>query len=402
MDGYRQYIQRTGRVSGLKGTVKKNGLGLFLAVVAAGAVPLLAGFTFSLKGPIPKTYTDVTKPPYNAIPNDGQDDSVAFQSALNDLKTAGGGSLYIPDGGYRFDSIVTVTNSAAWGLTIRGQSTNVCLYSNNTNGIFRLAHTTRKEEITIRDLSLIANVPGAGTAVEVTSPQGGANDKRILTMDNVQIRYYGTTNFFTKGVVSTGIYRPLISNCSFLGPVDAADMSDQSLSFSSKIGFDMSDCYAPVVENCSATGVDTAYNFVAATNAVPEDGAFRNCTADSCKTGIRFQLTAGGVEPTLWVTGCEIKARDTGVWITGRRIFHITGSTFRQLSPAYALQDVRLEYCHLGLLIGNTFAGELAGGRRNVTVDQNGLDLIFAGNSWSAGVGESVLVDAGAQGVFVY
>ena len=373
-----------------------------IAGLAAGIImPLLLGFSFILRPPIPNPYTDVTDAPYNAVPNDGQDDSAAFQLALDDLKAAGGGSLYIPDGGYRFDALVAVTNGE-WGLTIRGESTETRLYSNNPDGIFRLTHTSRKEEITIRDLSLVANYPGAGTAIEVTSPAGGVNDKRILTADNIHIRYAGETNYFNKGIVATGIYRPLISNCTFLGPVDAEDMSDTSLSFSAEIGFDVSDCYAPVVEECQATGVGTAYYFVTAPNSLPEDGAFRYCTADYCKIGVKFHLGSVAREPTFWVTGCDLEARDYGVWVYGRRILHITGNTFRQLSETHALRDIQLDNCHLGVVLDNTFSGSLAGGRKNIAVDQDGLDLIFAGNAYSGSVGDAVQTDPGAVDVFIY
>jgi hypothetical protein len=375
------------------------------AVLATSvSVPLVAGLVFVLGAPAdppPKTYTDVTASPYGAVPDDGQDDSAAFQSALNDLKAAGGGSLYIPNGSYRFDSIVTVTNSD-WGLTLRGQSTNARLYSNNTNGIFRLTHTSRKEEITLRDFSLIATLPGAGTAIEVTSPQGGVADKRIVTADNLSFRFFGATNYFNRGLVVTGVYRPLISRCSFSGPVDEADLSDTSLSFKTQTAFDVSDCYAPVIEQCSVSGVDTAYYFVASSNAVPEDGAIRSSSADDCKTGIRFQMADGVVEPTLWITDCNITARDTGAWITGRRILHITGSTFQQLSAAHPLTDIQLDNVHLGVVLGNAFAGDLSGGRKNVRIDADGLDLLFAENTWSGTPEESVQIDAAAEDVYVY
>ena len=374
---------------------------LLLMLIAGFALPLLLGFRFVLFSPRPNPYTDVTDAPYNAIPNDGQDDSAAFQLALDDLKATGGGSLYIPDGGYRFDALVAVTNGE-WGLTIRGESTAVRLYGNNPDGIFRLTHTSRKEEITIRDLSLIANYPGAGTAIEVTSPAGGANDKRILTADNLHIRYAGETNYFNKGIIATGIYRPLISNCTFRGPIDPEDMSDTSLSFRADIGFDVSDCYAPVVEGCLATGVGTAYYVVTATNSLPEDGAFRYCTADYCKTGVKFHLGSVAREPTLWVTGCDLKARDYGAWVYGRRILHITGNTFSQLSEEHALRDIQLDNCHLGVVLDNTFFGSLAGGRKNIVVDSDGLDLLFAENTYSGVVGDAVQTDLGAVDVFIY
>ena len=178
-------------------------------------------------------------------------------------------------------------------------------------------------------------------------------------------------------------------------------MGDASLSFRAEIGFDVSDSYAPVIEDCLATGVGTAYYFVTASNVTPEDGAFRYCTADYCKTGVRFVQTVG-VEPTLWITGCDLTARDYGAWIVGRRILHITGNTFRQLSEAYALRDIQLDWAHLGVVLDNTFPGSLVGGRKNIAVDADGLDLIFSGNAYSGGAGDAVQVDPGAVDIFMY
>ena len=342
---------------------------------------------------------DVTDPPYNAVPNDGQDDSTAFQSALDDLVSSGGGSLYVPDGGYRFDHRIEVS-AGDIGLSIRGESVNARLYANNPNGIFRLSFSGRKEELSIRSLSIVANYPGAGTAVEATSPPGGLNDKRVVLVDNVHMHSSNPSNYFDMGIVVTGVYRPLISNCSFRGSVDAGDMSDGSPTFQSQTGFDLSNCYAPVVENCLAEGVDTAYCFNSP-NAGPEDGAFRFCVADYCKTGIRFDQGTDR-EPTLWVTDCDIRARDHGVTILGRRIFHITGSTFDQLSSAHALQDIDLNHSVLGVVRGNTFNGSLSSGRRNVVIDSDGEAILLAENQYSGSAASAVQVDPGASDVYIY
>ena len=373
----------------------------FILAVGFSVPAALWAFCFELRafGPPPKPYVDVTDAPYNAVPNDGLDDSAAFQSALDDLVSSGGGSLYVPDGGYRFDSRVAVS-SGDRGLTIRGASINARLYSNNPDGVFRLSFTGRKEEVTLRDLSVVADYPGAGTAVEVTSPAGGLNDKRVVVVENVHVRFSNPSNYFYKGIVVTGVYRPLISSCSFRGSVDAGDMSDGSPTFRSQTGFDLSNCYAPVVENCLAEGVDTAYCFNSP-NAGPEDGAFRFCTADYCKTGIRFDQGTDR-EPTLWVTECDIRARDHGVTILGRRIFHITGSTFDQLSSAHALQDIDLNHSVLGVVRGNTFNGSLSSGRRNVVIDSDGEAILLAENQYSGSAASAVQVDPGASDVYIY
>lgn len=48
-----------------------------------------------------KTIFDVTKTPYNAVPNDLNDDTQAIQAAIHSAELAGGGIVYLPAGLYR-------------------------------------------------------------------------------------------------------------------------------------------------------------------------------------------------------------------------------------------------------------------------------------------------------------
>ena len=70
--------------------------------------------------PIVKVVTD---PPYNAVPNDGQDDRVAIQNAINDAYAAGGGAVFLPAGTYDIQSR-TATDGALQlksGVVLRGE-----------------------------------------------------------------------------------------------------------------------------------------------------------------------------------------------------------------------------------------------------------------------------------------
>lgn len=374
---------------------------LAAAIPVPGAVPL---------------HVDVTAPPYGAIPNDGLDDSAAFQAALNALKTAGGGYLYVPDGGYMFANLVSVSLST-WNLTIQGQSTGVLLRSVNSGGVFKFIHSARTAEITIRDLSFVAQnaAGGSGTAVDIGIPKGGDQAKRTLTADNIIIRSeVGTSSYFNQGIVATNIFRPLFINCQFSAPTSTTDMSNTSINFKPTCGFDVSRSYGPVFDNCSVIGAATAYlmdhNYPSGSDlslAGPEDGAFRFCTANYCRTGISFTITHPSDpltrEPTLWVRKCTITARDTGVFVKGRRILQINDNTFNQLSTSYGVKDVQLNNVHMGIARNNTFSAGASSGRKNIVVDSNGQDLILGPNfQWSGPTNSVISVDPGATDVLVY
>lgn len=337
---------------------------------------------------------------YGATTVGGDDDAPAFQSALDALYAAGGGKLFIPAGSYRFNSRVTTTggNFGNRLLTIQGEP-GVRLFGNNSDGIFQFTYTTRSQQVNIHDLDIVALQGNAGTVIEITSPPGGAQDKRVVTIENVHMRPQvgNTTQYFSKGIVVTGVFRPLIKNCSFIRTV-VSDFSDSSANFLPQVGFDVSDCYAPVIQNCTVSGAHTAFNYVTSAGQTPEDGAIMNCDADYCRVGVKFHQSEGR-EPTFWVTACDIRARDTGVWVMGRRICHITDNVFEQLSSSHALTDVQFDGVHLGFVLRNLFSGTLAAGRKNVVVDEDGSYIIIKDNILSGSSSSAIQIDAGATSI---
>ncbi|MFA7369506.1 MAG: glycosyl hydrolase family 28-related protein, partial [Kiritimatiellales bacterium] len=139
---------------------------------------LLAGFLFFFAVNLCSAMIHVNAVDYGVNGSDGLDDSPAFQSAINALfkETLKGGYLYIPNGTYDFNSLVSkyVTGGYGWTITIQGQSrTGVVLRCNNTNGVFRFTYQGRAENLTLRDVTFKANVAGAGTAFESSAPPPG-------------------------------------------------------------------------------------------------------------------------------------------------------------------------------------------------------------------------------------
>jgi hypothetical protein len=210
---------------------------------------------------------DVTD--YGATPTGAVDDAPAFQAAFDDLYAAGGGRLIVPSGSYVFDTRVEITGNNTLGarkITVQGEE-GVRLFGNNTNGVFRFTYNTRHQQVNIFDLTLIALVEGAGTAIEITSPPGGAQDKRVVTIENVTVRsQVGGPQYFDRGFVVTGLYRPLIKNCE-VSYTAGADMSDSSSNFLAEAGMDVSDCYAPVIQDCTVKAVHSAYKYSTSENS---------------------------------------------------------------------------------------------------------------------------------------
>ncbi len=337
---------------------------------------------------------------YGAVPNDSSDDAPAFLNALTALKSAGGGTLDIPAGEFLFLSRVELSVSD-WRITIQGDPLGGTeLTVDNTNGLFKLTHSARNPQVNIYDLQITALREGAGTAIEVSCPQGGVQEKRVVTMNQVRISgQNGGPEYFDRGIVVSGLYRPLIENCS-VTRTTSTDLSDSSPNFMPEVGIDITDCYAPVIESCSVTGADTAYCYNS-TNS-PEDGALRDSTADYCRTGLRYVFDNGTSqrEETLWINDSDIRARDAGVEVKGRRICNIARNTFRRLSDSHALKDVTLESVTLGSVMDNTFEGTLDSGRKNVSVlDSKSNYIIIINNSLSGDSALALDINPSAQNI---
>ena len=81
-----------------------------------------------------KTVYDVTQPPYNAIPGDGENDYYAILAALADAEAAGGGVIYLPTGTYDVwpvDSSVSVINGIPTILEGSGYTSTLFLVSSD-------------------------------------------------------------------------------------------------------------------------------------------------------------------------------------------------------------------------------------------------------------------------------
>lgn len=363
---------------------------------------VFAGLNFSCPAML---RIDVTAAPYGAIPNDGLDDSPAFQSAINAMlaSTPRGGYLYVPNGDYHFSSqVYTRITDVGEGLAIQGQSRlGVRLFCNNTNGVIWLDHLMRNQDVTVRDMTFVANRTGAGTALRVSSTPGGAQPKKVVTLLDLTVTYAtNSAYYFNTGLAVKGIQRPIIKNCSVAAPTTDSDMSDTSPNFLPDFGIDVGDCYSPEVQNCSVSGARTAYSMVMTGLNEQEDGGFFNCTADYCRLGAEYYIP-NGPRAGFQFNNCDFRARDNGLIMHNRRCFHVSENTFRQLSPAYPLVDVCTINANVGVIVRNTFVGDLSGGRVNVSIGVGDKAIIIDANILSGAESSAIVVDPTATDVLV-
>ena len=208
------------------------------------------------------------------------------------------------------------------------------------------------------------------------------------------------TPYFNIGLAVKGVQRPIIKNCSVAAPVTDSDMSDTSPNFLPDFGIDIGDCYSPEVQNCSVSGARTAYSMVMTGLNEQEDGGFFNCTADYCRLGAEYYIPSG-TRAGFQFNNCDFRARDNGLIMHYRRCFHVSENTFRQLSPAYPLVDVSTINAHVGVIVRNTFAGDLSGGRVNVNIGAGDKVIIIDANTLSGPESSAIVVDPTATDVLV-
>jgi len=154
----------------------------------------------------------VTNSPYNAVPEDGLDDSAAFANALNTIVDDGGGILTVPCGNYHFTNQITV-NLAATTVKMRGDGTGVSIiHCANTNGLFWFNNTSSSNQLHITSMTFTADQAGAVTAVQVSNPSLTTAPVTNLLMDIFNFMSLNTNCYFVHHIVATNLQQPQFIN----------------------------------------------------------------------------------------------------------------------------------------------------------------------------------------------
>lgn len=288
--------------------------------------------------------------PYNVVTDFGADNtgasdcSTEVQAAFTAAFAAGRAAIYFPPGLYKLDSQVAITSATAEDILICGDGVDVAeiiVPSTNTTGAISIDHTgatadAKKSVTTIRDLSIVADGAGCGTALEVKNLKGGNLHRRNLYVSRVDIRGSDIeTDYFLQGIIATGVWHPTFKDVNVGGPfgpnVDKIGSSpypnsflDSAVRYKMTIGIDVTDSYHPEFDNCyvwsAATGISSV-NLV--DNPGREGFRIRNTNIVNVRTAIHYGRA--GREPTFWLHNCHINVRDVGVDIDGCSFIKIDG-----------------------------------------------------------------------------
>lgn len=342
------------------------------------------------------------------------DDSAAFQKAFEGASRSDHGVVRIPAGAYRLDRQVGVEFGGAVGngLTVAGDGQGVSvIHCGSTNGAIRIRSELCQTQVTIRDLTLLADIPGAGTAIEVSSSLRGVRNYRTLTVQNVDMRGAGlpTRSYFSRGLLAFAQWRPIFQNVVFSGILDPAlketALAADALRHGPEYGFCADWSYAPSFQHCYAWSCDTGYR-VASRDLKPEgpeDGAFHRCNAVGTRIGIDIDTPI--IEPQLVIDACHLNCREAGIRIRNRKFFHVVNCLLYSGSEDQRVYtDIRIENCWAGVLSGNLFHSTLASNvkkdppslRTCIAVDKQSRNIVATGNIFN-GKGAAFRIESGAK-----
>jgi hypothetical protein len=353
---------------------------------------------------------------YGAKGDGVADDSAAFQKAFEQAIAASNAVVHIPAGVYRLDRQVSVSFKGAVGngLVVCGDGQGAsAIHCFNTNGAIQIRSELCQTQVGIRDLSFFAALPGAGTALEVTSSLRGVRNYRTLTVQNVDMRGLGlpTRNYFSRGLNATAQWRPLFQNVIFAGILDPAlkenDPANDDLRHKPEYGICADWSYAPSFQHCYAWSCHTGYRIVSRDLKPegPEDGAFYRCTAVGTRIGIDINTPI--IEPQLVIEACHINCRDMGIRIRNRKFFHVLNCLlYSSTEERQAYTDILIENSWAGLISGNTFHSphpdnmkpQPISKRTCVTIDAKSRDILLNANIFN-GKGAALQVEDGAKGI---
>jgi len=143
--------------------------------------------------------TNVTSAPYNAVPNDGIDDTAAINAAV-----AAGRSIYFPPGTYNYTGVMTLPANTSYRLYGEGPGVSTIIFAGNPSAGIS-APNAGVNTLNVEGLTLQGNTYNCGTAIYASFSEAGASTKfRTAAIHNVQIvgatRDGGTGGYWTRGI----------------------------------------------------------------------------------------------------------------------------------------------------------------------------------------------------------
>jgi hypothetical protein len=318
----------------------------------------------------------VTDAPYSAIPDDGLNDSAAFAGALAAIVSAGGGTLTVPCGNYHFTSRITA-DLAAKSVAIRGAGNGVSIiHCANTTGLFWFNNTSNSNQLSVTDLTLMADQTG-GTALQVDNPSLSSNNICNLYIEHVFFDALTLdVSYFSHHIAGTNLQQPQFINV----------FIDNGIVGSCVDGFRIDGVNSPFFDQCYAKACGGIN--VHLTNAKGNIVLQRMYAKNAVHAGIEIHCTPEE-ESSVTLTNPHTNAGTEGIHIINAdHVSLLEGMAYWNFTvPNYAdyimenCTDVTIKGCHfnqavLGDAIGRVMI-YLKGTTRNVVIQ----DTIFNGTA---------------------
>ena len=296
----------------------------------------------------------------NVTADTGTDNSAAFNLALTYASSIGAGAVYIPNGSYKLNTVITIPQ----GVTLRGSGRHcTTLFApasfNTTGGIIAFGAGTMAHGLC--DLALLAppgGVVGTGTSgVGIYANRNGTFIERVWVAGyNINILLANTDIFVLDSVIeectASGIGIDMnasanditIANCEVFACANTSIRIKDTLNTDGTInisnvrmldvrttGIQIIDSAVPVqISNCSAAGLSATTNVTGAGIAVDnsDNVAISNFV---CRVGSGAKSTTGvgilisNTSTNVTIVGGEIQAMLDGIQSVGTNELVITG-----------------------------------------------------------------------------
>ncbi|MCC7169542.1 MAG: VCBS repeat-containing protein [Planctomycetes bacterium] len=253
---------------------------------------------------------------YGAVGNGVADDTAAFQSAVNSLLAAGGGTLFVPAGSYRLSDHLYFDRK----LSLLGEGVQVSrlIWSQPTGGIIfwggNEAGAARKTAL-ISSLSLLTECAGGGTAIDVAYSVPVGTAYTYAQIEQCEISGLSPVSFWNTGIRFTDARGTVVRACELRGfyPYAADSMA---------IAYDgVQYAGGHVVRDCTVAFWQTGVSIAGTTEGVNVDAS-----AFSCRDGLKWRGST--LTSYLTVTNSHFNCWKGGIELSNCLEAYVHGCTF--------------------------------------------------------------------------
>ncbi len=364
-------------------------------------------FLFLLLAAVPAFALETIRFDYGscgAIPDDGQDDAVALQKALDSLVAQGGGTLEVPSGVYEMHARIEVDGRFDF-LRIEGAgqglSRFVCI---NDEGILKINARSVDSVVEIVDLDLPPGKPNCGTCLELIKPFNEPQDREYnLLLSNLELKPVDlNTCHYARVFVAEG-WMPLIDNINssgFYGP-NFNTFEGKRRKYEAESIVVLKKAYKPRIQYSNFWAAK--YGIVIELTDAHEKPTIAATVSVENANGI--QITKQGARPLsnpVWIDGCHWNNAFSGLVMKNIDSFRLVQNC---LYGAWDIEDgyhdMHLINCSGGELVDNSFWFGVKS-RSNIYIEKNCHDISIRNTHFGRGISrEPVIIEDGARNIRV-